>query len=104
LSASVLSLILQGIDKSKQLLDFAESGDWEAFNQLEAQRQSELSAIQLQGLDLNEAQYAEINDQMQILIDLNTKLEQVCRQQRSDLTEEMKKFTKSNKAIKAYSR
>jgi hypothetical protein len=40
---------------------------------------------------------------MQTLIDLNTELEQVCRQQRSELADQMKKFTQGNKAKKAYS-
>jgi len=103
LFSSTLKLISQGIEKSKQLLELAEADDWDAFNQLEEERQLDLTNIQLHDLDLSDAQHAHINNQMQILIDLNTKLEQVCRQQRSDLAEQMKKFTQGNKAKKAYS-
>ena len=101
--SSTLTLISQGIEKSTQLLELAEASDWDAFNQLEEERQLDLTNIQLHDLDLSDTQHAHINNQMQILIDLNTKLEQVCRQQRSDLAEQMKKFTQGNKAKKAYS-
>ncbi len=101
--SSTLKQISQGIEKSTQLLELAEASDWDAFNQLEEERQLDLTNIQLQDLDLSNAQHAHINDQMQILIDLNTQLEQVCRQQRSVLADEMKKFNQGNKAKKAYS-
>jgi flagellar protein FliT len=103
LFSSKLKLISQGIEKSKQLLELAEAGDWDAFNQLEEERQLDLTNIQLQDLDLSNKQHAHLNNQMQTLIDLNTELEQVCRQQRSELADQMKKFTKGNKAKKAYS-
>ena len=103
MSTSALTSISKCIDKSKQLLDLAKLGDWDGFSQLESQRQSELLDIQLQGLDLSDSQHEHLNNQMQILIDLNTELEQLCRQQRSELSDQMKNFTQGNKAKKAYS-
>jgi hypothetical protein len=103
LFSSTLKQILQGIEKSKQLLELAEASDWDAFSQLEEERQLDLSNIQLQALELSDEQHAHIHNQMQILIDLNTQLEHVCRQQRSELADEMKKFSQGNKAKKAYS-
>lgn len=102
--SSTLKLISQGIEKSKQLLELAEEGDWDAFSQLEAERQSNLESLQLGGFNnLTDAQHAEVQKQMEMLIDLNRKLEEVCRQQRSDFADKMKTFTQGNKAKKAYS-
>lgn len=102
--SSTLSLISQGIEKTTQLLKLAEADDWDAFNQLEEQRQSDFSSLQLENLNnLTDAQHAEVQHQMEILVDLNRQLEDLCRQQRSDLSEQMKKVTQGNKAKKAYS-
>lgn len=102
--SSTLTLISQGIEKTKQLLKLADADDWDAFNQLEKQRQSDFSSLQLENLNnLTDAQHAEVQKQMEVLVDLNRQLEDLCRQQRSDLSEQMKKFTQGNKAKKAYS-
>lgn len=100
---SAQKLISQSIDKCNRLLELADSKEWEAFIELEAQRQAELQTMQLDALDLTESQYGEIQNQMKILIDLNMQLEQVCRQQRSDLADQMKDLNKGHKAKKAYS-
>jgi len=102
--SSTLKQISQGIEKSKQLLKLAEADDWDAFTQLEEKRQSDFSSLQLENLsNLTDAQHAEVQKQMAMLVDLNCQLEELCRQQRSDLSDQMKKFTQGNKAKKAYS-
>ena len=102
--SSTLTLISQGIDKTTQLLKLAEADDWDAFNQLEEKRQSDFTNLQLAKLNnLTDAQHAEVQKQMAMLVDLNQQLEVVCRERRSDLSDQMKKFTQGNKAKKAYS-
>ena len=102
--SSTLTLISQGIDKSTQLLKLAKADDWDAFHELEAERQSDFTNLQLENLNnLTDAQHAEVQKQMAMLVDLNQQLEEVCREQRSDLSDQMKKFTQGNKAKKAYS-
>jgi Fe-S cluster biosynthesis and repair protein YggX len=104
LLSSTLKIISQGIDKSTQLLKLAEADDWDAFHELEAERQSDFTSLQLGKLNnLTDAQHAEVQKQMAMLVDLNQQLEEVCREQRSDLSDQMKKFTQGNKAKKAYS-
>jgi flagellar protein FliT len=104
LFSSTLTLISQGIEKSKQLLKLAEADDWDAFHELEAERQSDFTSLHLDNLNnLTDVQHAEVLKQMEMLVDLNQQLEEVCRQQRSDLSAQMKKFTQGNKAKKAYS-
>jgi len=104
LLSSTLTLISQGIDKSTQLLKLAEADDWDAFHELEAERQSDFSSLHLDKLNnLTDTQHAEVQKQMAMLVDLNQQLEVVCREQRSDLSDQMKKFNQGNKAKKAYS-
>lgn len=96
-------LVLDGIDKSKQLLVLAEAGEWEQFSELEQQRQSLLSGLRLESLELTGAQYAQVHAKMAELIDLNDQLENICRQQRSELAKQLQKIAHGNKATKAYS-
>ena len=96
-------LVIDGIDKSKQLLVLAEAGEWEQFSELEQQRQSLLNRLRLENLELTGAQYAEVHSKMAELIDLNDQLENICRQQRSEIAEQLQKISHGNKATKAYS-
>ena len=96
-------LVLDGINKSKQLLVLAEAGEWESFSELEQQRQSLLSGLSIENLELTGAQYAEVHTKMSELIDLNDQLENICRQQRSELAKQLQKISHGNKATKAYS-
>jgi flagellar protein FliT len=96
-------LVIDGIDKSKQLLVLAEAGEWEQFLELEHQRQSLLSGLSLENIGLTGAQYAEVQTKMAELIDLNDQLEAICRQQRSELAKQIQKISHGNKATKAYS-
>ena len=96
-------LVIDGIDKSKQLLVLAEAGEWEEFLELEQQRQSLLNGLSLERLELTGSQYAEVHAKMEELIDLNEQLEVICRQQRSELAKQLQKISHGNKATKAYS-
>ena len=101
--SSILNSVLDGISKSEQLLGLAEAGEWEEFLDLEQQRQEVLAVLKLDGLDLNEQQYAEMKDQVAQLIELNEQLEIVCQQHRSFLVSELQKLSKGTEAKKAYS-
>lgn len=98
-----LKLILEGISNSKRLLDMAEAEDWELFLELEAQRYTSLIDLKLEAVGPTAEQYVEIHSRMNELIDLNDRIEIVCRRQRSDLVEQLKEFKKGAKAHKAYS-
>jgi len=96
-------LVLDGIAKSKQLLALAKASNWEQFSELEQQRQALLKGLQLEHIELTGAQYAEVHSKMAELIDLNDQLENICRQQRSEIAEQLQKISHGNKATKAYS-
>lgn len=98
-----LDLVIDSINKSKQLLVLAETGEWEQFSELEIQRQANLAGLRLEGLDVTHTQYAELHSKMTELIDLNGQLENICRQQRSELAKQVQKISHGNKATKAYS-
>ena len=96
-------LVLDGIDKSKQLLALAEAGEWEQFSELEQQRQSLLSGLNLDTLELTGAQYAQVHSKMTELIDFNQQLEAICRKKRAEVAKQLQKISHGNKATKAYS-
>ena len=98
-----LDLVIDSINKSKQLLVLAETGEWEQFSELEIQRQTNLAGLRLEGLNVTHTQYAELHSKMTELIDLNDQLEVICRQQRSELAKQVQKISHGNKATKAYS-
>ena len=66
---------------SEELVKLAEADDWEAFSVLEFSRQTK----------------------MEQLIQLNEKLGNICREQRSETMTELQTLTAGNKAKKAYS-
>jgi len=99
---SILDSVLDGVSKSKQLLELAESGEWEQFLELEEQRRASLSVLSLDNLDLDDEQYAKIREPMVELVALNEQLESVCIQQRSELAKELQKIQQGNKVNKAY--
>jgi len=101
--SSIFDSVIEGIKLSEKLLGLAESGEWEQFLELEAQRQSTLSVLKLDNIDLNEAQYIRIREKMAQLIDLNGQLETVCQQQRAFLVTALQKLSKGSEAKKAYS-
>ena len=97
------NLITNGIVKSKQLLSLAKAEDWEQFAALDAQRQLDLAALNLETLELTPDQHAKVHSKMEELIDLNSQLETICLKQRAKLMQQSQKISQGNKVTKAYS-
>lgn len=96
-------LIVDGINKSKQLLALSKSEEWEQFVELEERRQMDLAKLHLDGLELTPEQYAKIHSKMEELIDLNSQLETTCLQRKAEISKQVQKISQGNKATKAYS-
>lgn len=99
----MLDLIRTLISESEQLLSFANDEQWDAFVELEQQRQNHLNQLDLREMHVSEDEHATIQQQMQALISLNAQIETQCRQQRDVIATELKKMQQSHKIKKAYS-
>ena len=101
--SSALALVATLILESEQLLSLVESEQWDTFSELEQARQSNIKQLDLRNVSLPEQQNPELRSQMQILIALNSQIEAVCREKRSEAATELKKINQGSKAKKAYS-
>ena len=99
---SALDLVTTLISESEQLVSLAESEEWDAFSELEQERQSHVKQLDLRNVDLPEHQNLELRNQMAVLIVLNDKIEAICREKRSKTVKDLKKLNQGNKAKKAY--
>jgi len=88
---------------SEELVKLAEADDWEAFSVLEFSRQTQLKTLDLGNVDLAEHAHNQVQTKMEQLIQLNEKLGNICREQRSETMTELQTLTAGNKAKKAYS-
>jgi len=100
---SQIELIVKGIDMSKTLLRLAEQQEWQQLLELTQQRQETLSKLDLQSESVNSSQHAEIQKKMTLLLELNDQIEIVCRQQRSEIADNLKQLNKGKNAKNAYS-
>ena len=99
---SALDLVTTLISESEQLVSLAESEEWDAFSELEQERQSHVKQLDLRSVDLPEQQNLELRNQMAVLIVLNDKIEAICREKRSKTVKDLKTLNQGNKAKKAY--
>ncbi len=99
-----LQLIDTIVQQTKQLLQLAESEQWQDLADLEQQRQSQLQNLTLEKLQLPASQHKDVELKLTMLIDLNHKLETMCREQRQDIVTELKQFDHASKAVKAYTK
>lgn len=100
--SSALDLVTTLISESEQLVSLAESEEWDAFSELEQERQSHVKQLDLRNVDLPEQQNLELRNQMAVLIVLNDKVEAICREKRSETVKDLKTLNQGNKAKKAY--
>jgi hypothetical protein len=100
---SQIELIVKGITMSKSLLRFAENEEWQQFSELELQRQSILSKLDLQTAQVSDSQYDELQQAMTSLITLNSQIETICRQQRDEIADHLKQLNTGKNAKNAYS-
>ncbi|MDT8372264.1 MAG: flagellar protein FliT [Gammaproteobacteria bacterium] len=98
-----LSLVIESIAKSEQLLEIAAQGDWDVFFEVDQQRQSELTKLKLDAVELDDDELIELTDSMLRLIALNQQLEGICQHERQMIVEKLHEFKKGNNAHKAYS-
>ncbi|MDF1588154.1 MAG: flagellar protein FliT [Gammaproteobacteria bacterium] len=98
-----LSLVIESIAKSEQLLEIAAQGDWDVFFEVDQQRQSELTKLKLDAVELDDDELIELTDNMLRLIALNQQLESICQHERQMIVEKLHEFKKGNNAHKAYS-
>jgi len=101
--SSQIELIVKGIDMSKALLQLAEQQEWQQFLELTQQRQETLSKLDLQSASVNASQHEEIQQKMTVLMKLNDQIETVCKQQRSEIVDNIKQLNKGKNAKNAYS-
>lgn len=101
--SSILALVATLISDSERLVLLAEAEEWDTFSELEQARQKRIKQIDLRNVNLPEQQQIDLRSQMQALIALNSKIEAICREKRSETTAELQKLTTGNKAKKAYS-
>jgi hypothetical protein len=99
----VLNLVLDAINKSKQLLLLAQESKWEDFVIADAERQALLLNLDLTTLELSEEENDKLHSQMSELLLLNKELELICEKQRANIAKELKQFKKKNNVAKAYS-
>jgi len=101
--SSQIELIVKGIGMSKALLQLAEQQDWKQFLELTQKRQEVLSKLDLQSASVNASQHDEIQQKMTLLMKLNDQIEAVCKQQRSEIADNLKQLNKGKNAKNAYS-
>ena len=101
--AFIFNLVLDIINKSKELLILSEQENWDEFAAVDAERQTLLLSLDLRLLDLSAKDNEKLYHQMTKLIALNKELESICVEQRTNTVIELKQFKKNNNVAKAYS-
>lgn len=100
--ASTIDLINQGIALSKQSIALADAEDWDAFADIETQRQSLMRKVTVESSSLTTTEIVALREAMQQMITMNKEIEQRCIQHRSQLGSELQNLRQGSKAHKAY--
>ncbi|WP_438971094.1 flagellar protein FliT [Methylophaga sp.] len=90
----------QAIKHSLSLITLAEAGDWDAFGDIEKQRQAVVAAINTDDVELSEAE--QVREQLKRLIELNDQLEKVCLSERDVAMTQLRSMQKGAQVTKAY--
>jgi hypothetical protein len=101
--SSALALVATLISESEKLLSLAESEQWDTFSEIEQARQNNIKQLDLRNVSLPEQKNTELRSQMQVLIALNSQIEAIFREKRSEAAAELRKINQGSKAKKAYS-
>ena len=101
---SQLELIASAIAMSETLLTLAEQQDWQQFSQINQQRQTVLTQLDLQSVQTTPDQHQQLQQKMSSLITLNSQIEAICRQQRDEIADSIKQLNKGKTAKNAYSK
>jgi hypothetical protein len=100
---SALVLVATLISESERVISLSKKNQWDDFFAREQVRQRLIKQLDLRNVSLSEQQDRELRRQMQSLITLNSQIEGVCAQKRSEIVSELKKLDQGSKAKKAYS-
>lgn len=101
--SSALMLVATLISESERVISLSETDQWDDFSEQEQARQSLIKQLDLRNVNLSEQQDQELRRQMQSLIALNSQIELICAEKRSEIVSELKKLDQGSKAKKAYS-
>ena len=101
--SSAVVLVATLISESERVISLSNTDQWDDFSAREQVRQRLIKQLDLRNVNLSEQQDQELRRQMQSLIALNSQIEQICAQKRSEIVIELKKLDQGSKAKKAYS-